>query len=205
MLPLLQMVNLRCSLLSFSRFKTLGSSRSWSCLSAAPLILPEIPTPFNTVTSSSDSSSLYTSTVQCGPPGPLCYCSTPDSPSPSNFLSPFPPLRTFSRCTQTTASGFRMLFYTFCFLFPLTSSGFFNKMLAVSKPGALKYFTIPCFILLILFVSRNLILIHLSLSGSLDSLLWDLIAPTPGLVLSLPITHMLEWRHHFREAGLILL
>ena len=39
-------------------------------------------------------------------------------------------------------------------------------------------------ILSTLFVSRNLILMHL-LSGCLDSLLCDLIAPTPGLAFSL--------------------
>ena len=39
-------------------------------------------------------------------------------------------------------------------------------------------------ILLTLFVSRNLTAIHLPLSGSLNSLLCDLIAPTPGLAFT---------------------
>ena len=52
--------HLRCSQLSLSKFRTLGSSHSWSFPHCC------IPTR-NTVTSSSDSSALYTSTVQFGP------------------------------------------------------------------------------------------------------------------------------------------
>ena len=47
-------------------------------------------------------------------------------------------------------------------LSPLTPSGFFNGMLAVSEPGALKCYTFLCPILLILSVSRN----HLNSSSS---------------------------------------
>ena len=64
-------VHLKCLLLSFSRFRTLGSSHSWSCL---PCCVPAFfgdPTPTSTVTSSSDSSSWYTSTAQSGPSGLL--------------------------------------------------------------------------------------------------------------------------------------
>ena len=51
-------VHLRCSQLSLSKFRALGSSDSWSC-----------PLCRNTVTpSSSDSSDTYTSTVESGPP-----------------------------------------------------------------------------------------------------------------------------------------
>ena len=50
-------VHLRCSQLSLSKFRALGSSHSWSCLPCC-----------NTVTSTSDSSDTYTSTVQSGPP-----------------------------------------------------------------------------------------------------------------------------------------
>ena len=59
-------VHLRCSLLSLSRFKTLGSFHSWSC----PFCY--IPASFgdtNTVISSSDSSNLYTSNVLPGSSG----------------------------------------------------------------------------------------------------------------------------------------
>ena len=51
-------VHLRCSQLSLSNFRALGSSHSWSC-----------PPCRNTVTPpSSDSSDTYTSTVKSGPP-----------------------------------------------------------------------------------------------------------------------------------------
>ena len=51
-------IHLRCSQLSLSKFRALGSSHSWSC-----------PPCCNTVTPpSSDSSDTYTSTVQSGPP-----------------------------------------------------------------------------------------------------------------------------------------
>ena len=52
-------------------------------------------------------------------------------------------------------------------------------MLGVSKPGALNYYT---FFRLIPLTSRNLTLIYLPLSRSLDSLLCDLMAPTPDLI-----------------------
>ena len=69
---------------------------------------------------------------------------------------------------------------------PLTPSGFFNGMLEVFESGVLNYYTV----LFILFVSRNPTLTHLPLSGSLDFLLCDLIAPIPALVffLSIPRT-----------------
>ena len=50
-------VHLRCSQLSLSKFRALGSSHSWSCLPCR-----------NTVTPSSDSFDTYTPTVQSGPP-----------------------------------------------------------------------------------------------------------------------------------------
>ena len=49
-------VHLRCSKLSLSNFRALGSSHSWNCFPCR-----------NTVTPSSDSSDMYTSTVQSGP------------------------------------------------------------------------------------------------------------------------------------------
>ena len=58
---------LKCSLLSFSRFRTLGSSHSWSY---PPCCVPAFfgyPTPTGTVTSFSDFSSWYTFTAQSGP------------------------------------------------------------------------------------------------------------------------------------------
>ena len=64
---------------------------------------------------------------------------------------------------------------------PLTPSGFFNVMLEVWR--APNYYILSCLILLTLFVSRNLTLTHLFLSGSLNILLCNLIART--LVLKL--------------------
>ena len=78
-------VHLKCSLLSFSRVRTLGRSHSWSF---PPGCVPAFfgdPTPTSTVTSSLDPSSWYTSTAQCGP------CSLP----PANAaLAPHPRLQT---------------------------------------------------------------------------------------------------------------
>ena len=62
---------LKCLLLSFSRFRTRGSSHFWSC---PPCWVPAFfgdPTPTSTVTSSSDFSSWYISSAQCGLSGPL--------------------------------------------------------------------------------------------------------------------------------------
>ena len=59
-------VHLRCSLLSLSKFRALGSSHCWSCFPCR-----------NTVTPSSDSSNTYTSTVQSAPPPLLMLHSRP--------------------------------------------------------------------------------------------------------------------------------
>ena len=56
------------------------------------------------------------------------------------------------------------------------------ECLGVSEPGALNYYTLFRLIPLISFISRNLTLIYLPLSGSLNSLLCNLLAPTPDLV-----------------------
>ena len=77
---------LRCSQLSLSKFRTLSSSHSWSC-----------PPSHNTVTPSSDSSDMYTSTVQAWPPL-LMLLSRPTLVSklliphlPTLYLLPLPP------------------------------------------------------------------------------------------------------------------
>ena len=62
---------------------------------------------------------------------------------------------------------------------PDYSSGFSQWNARVFMPRALNFYTLFHLIPLTLFVSRNLTLIHLPLCGSLDSLLGDLIAPTP--------------------------
>ena len=81
-------VHLRCSRLSLSKFITLGRSHSSSCPPAGNTVnsstVTSIVTPHcNTVTSSSDSSGLYTSTVKPGP-----------SPSANAALPPHPRLQT---------------------------------------------------------------------------------------------------------------
>ena len=176
-------VSLKCSLLSFSRFRTIGSSHFWSC---PPCCVPAFfgdPTPTSTVTSSSDFSSWYTSTAQFGP---LLLMQHSKSTIFLNLLSPFRPLRILSLCTLTTASCSWLFLFTSCFLFPsLTPSGLFNGMLGVSEPGALNWYTLFRLIPLTLFVSRNLTLIYLPLSGSLDSQLCDPMAPPPDLIFYL--------------------
>ena len=134
------------------------------------------------MTFSSDSSSLYTFTVQSGPPllmqhfplhprlqtsYPLSahFVSSPSAPSPPPLAPALPS--------------------------PLTPSGFFNGMLAVSEPRALNCYTFFRFIPLALFVSRNPTLIHIPFFGFLDYQFCDLIAPTPGLAFSLLMPHTL--------------
>ena len=151
------------------------------------LELPPPPPCRNTVTSSSDSSDMYTSTVQSGPP------------SANAALSPHPRLQTsyptsahfISSSSVPSPPSLAPGCPSVPFLPPLTLSGFFNEMLEVFEPGALNYFTFFCPILPTLSASRNPILTHLPLSGFLDSLLCVLIAPTPGLAFSLLILRML--------------
>ena len=63
-------VHLRCSLLSLSCFRALGSSHYCSCPPFCVSASPQGSTPTNTVSSSSSSSSLYIFTVQPGSFGP---------------------------------------------------------------------------------------------------------------------------------------
>ena len=171
MLHLSKRIHLKCSVLSFSRFRTVVSSDSWSFPSCCVPASSEDFTPTNTATSSSDSSSLYTSTPQSGPSAPLLM----QLSHPIFAFKPFMPLPPtlyllplhLHHCPTLLSVSLPLLLP----LFPLTLSGFFNGMLGVSKPGALNFYTLFRLIPLSLFVSRNLILTHLSVSGSLDSLL----------------------------------
>ena len=169
-------VHLRCSQLSLSKFRALGSSHSWSCLPCC-----------NTVTPSSDSSDTYTSTVQSGPPllmllSRVTPVSKPSIPHlPILYLLPLLP----HHRPLFLAIFLRLLLP----LLPLTLSGFFNGMLDVFEPGSLNYFIFYCPIQSILSASRNPILTPLPLSGFLDSLLCVLITPTPGLAFSPDTTH----------------
>ena len=96
-------VCLRCSQLSLSNFRALGSSDSWSCYPCR-----------STVTPSSDSSDMYTSTVQSGPPStdaaltrhPRLQTSYPPSAlsiSPSS--APSPPYLAPGRLSMPPASS----------------------------------------------------------------------------------------------------
>ena len=96
-------VHLRCSQLSLSKFRALGSSHSWSC----PLCHNTVTPPF------SNSSDMYTSTVQSDPPLLLLH-SRPTLVSNSLiprllilYLLPLPP---------TTVSHSWLSFYAFCLL-----------------------------------------------------------------------------------------
>ena len=170
-------VRLRCLQLSLSKFGALGSSHSWSCFPCC-----------NTVTPSSDSFDTYTSTVQSGLPLLMLRSRvTPVSKPPILhlpilYLLPLPLhhrpfLLAVLLCLQPP-------------LLPLTLSRFFNGMLEVSIPGALNYFTFSRPIQSTLSAYRNPILTLLPLSGFLDSLLCVLIAPTPGLAVSLLMPRM---------------
>ena len=84
-------VHLKSSLLSFSRFRTLGRSHSWSC---PPCCVPAFsgdPTPANAPNSSSDSSGLFTPTAQsglCAPPLPMQHSSPTLSFKPHILFPP---------------------------------------------------------------------------------------------------------------------
>ena len=160
-------VYIRCSQLSLSKFRALGSSHSWSCHLCR-----------NTVTSSSDSSDMYTSTVQSIPPSAnaalqphLCLqTSYPPSVQFTSSLSVHSPPFVAPGCPPAPP-------------LPLTLSRLFNGMLKVFEPKSLNYFIFFRLILSTLFASRNPILTHFPLSRFLDSLLCVFIAPI-GLVSS---------------------
>ena len=181
MLHLLQMHPLKVLTALFSRFKNLCSSHSWSCLPSCVPDSSEDPTPTNTLTSSPDSSSLNTSTVLPEPYGPLLLMQ--HSHPILTFKSLIPSLYLFLLYPHHRFMFLTVFLHLLLPFPPLAPSGFFNGMLEVSKPGTLSYYTLFHLIMLTLFLSRNLTLIHLPLSEFLDSL----IAPTPGLAFSLLI------------------
>ena len=167
-------LHLKCSQLSLSKFRALGSSHFCSCPPAESLWLPPRTPP------------------TCIPP--LCNLAPPlltllSRPTlvskpliphlPIIYLLPLPPSPPFLAPCFPFAPPASTL--------PLTLSGFFNGMLEVFEPEALSYFTFFRPILLTLSAFRNPILTPLPLSGFLDSLLCVLIVPTPGLTFSLLI------------------
>ena len=183
-------VHLKCSQLFLSQFKTLGSSHSWS---SPPCCVPTR----NTVTSSSDSSDLYTSTIQSGPASANAALSShhrlqSSYPLSAHFASsPLPPSppSLAPGCPSVPPAS----------ILPLTPSGFFNGILEVfePEPGALNCYTLFLPIPLTLFVYRKQILTHLPLSRFLDSPLCVLIGLTPGLAISLVMTRTLAMASSF--------
>ena len=165
-------VHLRCSQLSLSNFRALGSSHSWSCRPC-----------HNTATPTSDSSDTYTSTVQSGTPFAVAALSRHP-----RFQTSYPPsAHSISSSSALSPPSLAPGRPSMPSLLHMTLSGFLNGMLEVSKPGALNYFIFYHPIQSILSASRNPILTHLPFSGFLDSLLCVLIAPIPGLAFSLLI------------------
>ena len=171
MLHLLQMVHLRCSQLFLSKFRALASSHSWS-----------FPHCRNTVTPCSDSSDMYTSTVQCGLP------SANAALLPHFRLQTFYPPSAHFIFSFSAASHHPLLLAVFLrLLLPLPPDSL--RVLKWNAGGlrarSLNYFTFSQPTLLILSASRNPILTHIPLSRFLDSLLCALIVPTPDLAFSL--------------------
>ena len=147
-------VHLKCSLLSFSRFRTLGSSHSWSCPPCCVPVFLEVP-------------------------HLPALCLSPRTPP-----AVIPPLLNLAHLLMqhshpTLAFKPLILFLPTSYLLPLhlhhhfmllavflylllllpslTTSEFFDGMLGISEPGALNCCTFFRLILLTLFVSRNLI------------------------------------------------
>ena len=136
----------------------------------------------NTVTSPSDSSGLYTSTVLPGPSFANAALPPHSHFQTSYFLLPI--LSLLPLLPHHRLLLLAVLLRLLLPLLPLTLSGFFNGMPAVSEPGSLNCYIFFHPILLTLSISRNLISTHFPLSGSLNSLLCDLIAFIPGLAFS---------------------
>ena len=124
------------------QFRALGSFHFWNCpnccVPASSTVTSTVTPPCKTVTSSSDFSGLYTSTVEPGPPlltlhsRPTLVFKPLIPRLPILFLFPLPP-----------PHRLLLLPVLLRLLLPLllTFSGFFNGMLEVSVPGPLNYLT----------------------------------------------------------------
>ena len=174
-------VHLRCLLLSFSRFRFNApeSSHSWSCPPSCVPAFPGGPTSTNIcdllfglpeLVYLNYSSVMWPTTAnEALPHQRACkhrVLLPPTSP-PSAPSHPFVILN--------------VLLFLLLSLHSLTRLRFFNGMMEVFKPEATHFSTLSRFILLILSVSGDPILTHLSLFKSLYTLLYNLIALTPCL------------------------
>ena len=180
-------IHLKCSLLSFSRVRSLGSSHSWSFPPCGVPSFFEDPTPTSTVTFSSDSSSWYTSTAQSGP---LLLMQHSHPILAFKLLILFPstlyllPLHPHHRLMLLDVSLYLLL------LLPLSDS---RRVLQWNAEGLrarstkLLHFVSSHRVDLICIQKSNLF--YLPLSESLDSLLCDPIAPTANLYFSTNDTH----------------
>ena len=150
-------VHLKCSLLSFSRFRALGSSHSWSC---PPCCVPAC------------SGDLYQHGDFLLRLLQLVYlhCSIRPiwAPLANAALQSYPRLQTsysfFAHFVSSPSAPLLLPHAPGCFSLPSASSspsGFFNGKLAVSVPVVLNFYTLFCLIPLTLFVSRNLTLTYL--------------------------------------------
>ena len=160
--------------LSFSRFKALGSSYSWTFLPCCVLASSRDATPTKTVSSSLDSSISHATHVLSGLSNLSLSMQRSFPTLVFKLLIVFPPTSYFIPLLFHHHLMFLAVYLYLLISFPRTPSG-------------LNYFTLFRLILLTLFLSRNLTLTHLTLSGSLGFLICDLITPTLGLAFSLPI------------------
>ena len=162
-------VHLRCSQLSLSKFRALGAASPVVTLWLPPrTLLTRIP-------------------PLCNLASPLLMLHSRVTPVSKPPIPHRPNLYLLSLLLHHRPLLLAIFLRLLPPLLPLTLSGFFNRMLEVSEPGALNYFIFYCPIQSILSASRNPILTPLPLSGFLDSLLCVLIAPTPALGFSLLI------------------
>ena len=170
-------VHLRCSQLSLSNFRALGSSHSWSCPPCCNTVTPPPRTPPTRILPLWNPAPPLLMLHSC----PILVSKLLIPHLPILYLLPLP--------SHHRPLLLAILLHLLPPLLPLTLSGFFNGMLEVFEPGALNYFTFFHPILSTLSAFRNPIL-HLPLSGFLDSLFCVLIAPTPSLALSLLMPRM---------------
>ena len=156
-------------------------------------------TPTSSVTSSSDSSIWYTFTAQSGP---LLLMQHSHPTLTFKLLILFPPtLYLFPLHPHHRLMLLAVSFYLLLSL-PLPNSlRVLQWNAGVSRPGALNYYTLFRLIPLALFISRNLTLIYLPLSGSLDSLLCNPTASTPDLVFFLLMSQTLVAASSFSSSS----
>ena len=181
-------IHLKCSLLSLSRFRFLGSSHSWSC---PPCCVPAFfgdLTPTSTVPSSSDFSSWYTSTAQSGPLLLMQHSHPTLAFKPLILFPPtlyILPLHPHHRLMLLAVSHYFILSLLLNSLRVLQ----WNAGGLQARRTELLHFIPSHPVDLICIQESNLN--YLPLSRSLNSLFCDPMAPTPDLVLFLLMSQTL--------------